>query len=158
MAPPVEVLSQAQTSEDKTLPIMDVEKRLEVKSALRDRLSAMLRDSGQKSAADLAVIEKELAGVQGDIEAATAQREYLRTITETIKVDIAYQGLAAQVGGINLSPIDYALKGVGRTMVGSVAALISFVAAIVPWIPLIALLAWGVRRGLRHWRLRKAVA
>jgi hypothetical protein len=40
-----------------------------VKTALRDRLAAGLREPGTKSLADLANIEKELAQVQGDIEA-----------------------------------------------------------------------------------------
>ncbi len=75
--------------------MLDIDKRLEVKTALRDRLSAMLKDPSAKSAADLAAIEKELAQAQGDIEAAIAQRDYLRTITHTVRVDIAYDGRQA---------------------------------------------------------------
>jgi hypothetical protein len=155
---PAELVSHVETAEDKTLPILDVEKRLEVKLALRDRLTAMLRDPGPKSAADIASIEKELAQVQGDIEAATAQRDYLRTITETVKVDVFYNGTTAQAGGIDLSPIDRAIRGFGFTIVTSVAALISFLAALIPWLPVVAAAVWGIRWGIRRWKARKGTA
>jgi len=157
-APPARVVTHSESAEDKTVPMLDIEKRLDVKSALRDRLTAMLRDPAAKSVGDLVAIEKELAQVQADIEAATAQRDYLRTITDTVRIDINYNGQAALVAGIDLSPIAEAARGSGRTMVASVAALISFLAAALPWLPLIAFLAWAVRRGLRRWRARTTAA
>jgi hypothetical protein len=157
-APPAEVITHSETADDKTAPMLDVDKRLEVKSTLRDRLSAMLRDPGAKSTADLAALEKELAQVQGDIESTIAQRDYLRTITDTVRLDIAYNGRSAQVAGIDFSPIKQAVDGAGRTAVGSAATLISFLAAVVPWLPLIILLVWGARAGLRRWRTASAQA
>src|ERR1700692_3622214 len=41
---PARITSHAQTAEDKTIPLLDVEKRLEAKTALRERLEAMLKD------------------------------------------------------------------------------------------------------------------
>jgi uncharacterized cupredoxin-like copper-binding protein len=76
-APPVDVTTQSERAEDMTVVVLDVDKRLEVKTALRDRLITMLKDQGSKSVADLAAIEKELAQTQGDIEVAIAQRDYL---------------------------------------------------------------------------------
>jgi hypothetical protein len=154
-APPAEVISHSQTSEDKTIPLLDLEKRLDGKSALRDRLTALLSDPSAKTAAELVAIEKELAQVQGDIEAATAQRDYLRTITETVRVDITYRGQPALIRGVDLTPITSALDGSGRTIVQSVAYLISFLVALVPWLPLIAFVVWLVRRLTRYWRARK---
>jgi Domain of unknown function (DUF4349) len=155
---PSEVIGHSESAEDKTLPLLDVEKRLEVKSALRDRLTAMLRDSSARSVADVVAIEKELAEVQGEIEAAVAQRDYLRTQVDTVRVDIAYNGQPALIGGVDLSPISFALSGSGRTIVASVAALISFIAAVAPWLPLIALLGWIARRLRLRWKARKAQA
>jgi hypothetical protein len=155
-APPARIVAHAQSAEDKTIAMLDVEKRLEIKIALRDRLAAILGNPSQKNAAELAAIEKELAQVQGDIEASVAQRDYLRTITETVKVDIAYQGTTAEVSGFDLSPIHRAVGSSGRTIVASAAALVSFLAAAVPWLPLLALLAWFIRRAVRRWRMRKA--
>jgi Domain of unknown function (DUF4349) len=157
-AAPAEVITQSESADDRTAPMLDVEKRLEVKSALRDRLTAMLRDPGPKSISDLVAVEKELAQVQGDIESATAQRDQLKTITETVRVDIAYSGRAAVVAGIDFSPVRQAVNGAGRTAVSSLATLISFLAAIVSWLPLIALLVWGLRAGLRRWKAPKAPA
>src|SRR5262245_14254184 len=155
-APPAEVTSQSERAEDRTVAVLDVDKRIEVKTTLRDRLSAMLRDPASKSAADLAAIEKELAQAQGDIEAAVAQRDYLRTITETVRVDITYDGRPAVVGGYDFSPIKRAADGIGQTLVASLAALIVALAAAVPWLPLVVLLVWGIRRGLRRWRAQRA--
>lgn len=154
-APPVTITSQAQTSEDKTLPILDAEKRLEVKVALRDRLNAMLRDPGPKSAADLAAIEKEIAQAQADIESLTAQRDTLRTQTDTIRVEISYTGVTAQAGGWDLSPIQSSLRGISQTVVSSIAWLISFLAAALPWIPLIGVVWWTARRIIRRRRARQ---
>lgn len=154
-AAPAQIRRQSETAEDKTLPILEVEKRLEVKSALRDRLRTMLTAPGTKTATDLAAIEKELAQVQGDIETATAQRDYLRTITETVKVDINYTGSTARAGGVDFSPVSYAITSIGDTIVSSVAALIGFLAAVLPWLPIIALVVWGGRKAIGRWRARR---
>jgi hypothetical protein len=157
-APPSRIVTHSETADDKTAPMLDVEKRLEVKSALRDRLSAILREPGTKTATELITIEKELAQVQGDIESTIAQLDYLRTLTETVHVVVTYDGLAAQAAGIDLSPLTRAGTNIGSTLVWSTASLISFVAAVVPWLPLIALAAWGVRRAIRRWRATRSAA
>lgn len=151
-SPPAEVVSHAQSAEDKTIPLLDVEKRIELKTALRDRLEAMLKDPGTKSAADLLAIEKELTQIQGDIESATAQRAYLRRLTDTVRVDISYQGTVALTAGIDFEPIREAATASGQTITWSVATLITFLAAALPWLPLVALLAWGARRVFRRRR------
>jgi uncharacterized protein DUF4349 len=155
-APPAEVATQFERAEDRTTAVLDVEKRLDVKTTLRDRLTAMLKDPGAKSAADLAAIEKELAQVQGDIEAAIAQRDYLRTLTETVRVDITYDGRSVVVAGYDFSPIKRAADGIGQTLISSIASLIVFLAAAVPWLPVIVLVVWGARWGLRRWRAQRA--
>jgi hypothetical protein len=153
-AAPARITSHAQTAEDKTIPLLDVEKRLEAKTALRDRLEAMLKDPATKSTADLLAIEKELALIQGDIESATAQRDYLRTITDTVRVDISYDGIVAEVGGVNLAPLKRAASEFGDTVLTSLATLIYVFAALLPWLPVILLLGWAIRRGVRRWRTR----
>jgi hypothetical protein len=151
-APPARIVIHVESADDKTAPMLDIEKRLEAKTALRDRLTAMLRDPIAKTLADLITVEKELAQVQGDIETITAQRDYLRTLTETVHVVITYDGLAARVAGLDFSPITEAGTDVGSTFVRSVAALISFLAAFLPWLLLGALVAWGIVRALRRRR------
>jgi len=157
-APPAEVTTQSERADDRTIAVLDVDKRLEVKTALRDRLTAMLNDPATKSVTDLIAIEKELVQAQGDIEAATTQRNYLRTITDTVQIDITYDGHQVVVAGYDFSPIKRAIDGIGGTFATSVASLITFVAAAAPWLPVIALLVWGARRGLRRWRTARSSA
>ena len=114
----------------------------------------MLADPAPKTPAELVSIEKELSQAQGEIEAVTAQRDYLRTITDTVRVDVNYMGRPALVGGVDFSPISNALDGFGRTLVASVGSLISFLAVAIPWLPLIALVIWAGRRTFRRWRAR----
>ena len=151
-APPAEIIRRSEESEDKSVPILQVEKRLETKIALREHLKAMLAAPGTRTVADLVAVEKELAQVQGDIEAAQAEYDYLRTLTDTVKIFISYSGPVAQVGGVDFSPISYALAGMGDTFVSSVAGLLVFVAATVPWMPVIILLIWLIRLLWRRWR------
>jgi hypothetical protein len=155
-ASPARIASHSQTAEDKTLPLLDVEKRLEAKTALRDRLAAMLKDPAAKTTADLLAIEKELSLIQADIESATAQRDYLRTITDTVRVDISYDGIVAEVAGLEFGPLKRAMGDFGATALNSLATLIYLTAALLPWLPVFVVLGWMVRRGLRRWRMRRA--
>jgi hypothetical protein len=155
---PAHIVSHSQTADDKTLPLLDVEKRLAAKIALRDRLEAMLKDPATKTTADLLAIEKELSQIQSDIESATAQRDYLRTITDTVRVDIAYDGLVAEVAGLEFAPLKRALGDFGATVLNSLATLIYLTAALLPWLPVFVGFGWLVRRGLRRWRARRAQA
>ncbi len=154
-APPAQITMRAQSSEDLAVPILDDERRLAAKTTLRDRLMAMLRDPSPKSAADLVAIEKELAQAQADVEAITAQRDSLRLRTDMVRVEITYLGAASVLGGADLTPIHQAVRAIGETAVASVAALITTTVAIVPWLPVIALIWWLARRGVRKWRSRK---
>ena len=154
-APPAEVTSRSRSAEDLNMPIHDLERRLEMKTVLRDRLTAMLRDQTAKTAADLITIEKELAQIQSDIESITAQRDGLRIRTDNVRIEIDYRGAASSLGGADLTPIYQAVGAINQTAVNSVSWLISSLAAIVPWLPMIALIWWLSRRGMRHWRSRK---
>jgi Domain of unknown function (DUF4349) len=145
-APPAEVTTQSERAEVRTIAVLDVDKRLEVKTALRDRLTAMLKDPATKSAADLAAIEKELAQAQGDIEAAIAQLDYLRTLTENVRVDVTYDGRPGVIAGYDFSPIKRAADSTGQTLITSLASLMVALAAAVPWLPLVVLVVWGMRR------------
>ncbi|MEC4589369.1 MULTISPECIES: DUF4349 domain-containing protein [Nitrospirillum] len=158
-APPAEVTAHSRTAEDKTLAVLDVDKRLETKSALRERLTTLLRGTTSKSVHDLLELEQQIAQVQGDIESTTAQRDHLRTITDTVEITINYNGEAPAKPlkeGLNWAPIQDAIKEFGQTLIGSVATLVDFVAIVLPWLPLVVLAAWLLRRFARRLRQRKA--
>jgi hypothetical protein len=144
IAPPAKLVSHAEAAVDETAPMLDVEKRLAAQVALRDRLSEMLKQTGT-SVSDLVAVEKQLADVQGTIESETAQRDYLRTITDTVKVDVAYNGLIQQAGPFDVSPIRAAADRFVHDVIFSVGQLISCVAYALPWLPLAALAGWIAR-------------
>jgi hypothetical protein len=154
-APPAQITMRSQSAEDLAMPIVDAERRLAAKTALRERLTAMLHDQTVKTAGDLITIEKELAQVQTDIEAVTAQRDNLRTRTDMVRIEISYVGVAGQIAGADLSPIYQAVSQISQTVINSVAALISTLVAIVPWLPAIALIWWAAGRGVRRWKARR---
>jgi Domain of unknown function (DUF4349) len=148
-APPAELLSHTETAEDKTVPFLDLEKRLEAQTALRDRLTQMLRQAGT-SIADLVAVEKQLADVQGAIEGETAELNYLRTITDTVQVDVRYNGQVQQAGPLDVSPIRLALDNFAHTLIDSLGTLILFTATALPWLPLALLAGWVLRLLLRR--------
>ena len=117
---------------------------------LRDRLSQILKQAGT-SVADLVAVEKQLAEVQGQIESETAQRDYLRTITDTVKVDVAYNGLVQQAGPFDISPIRLALDDFLRTLIESAGDMILAIATALPWLPLAASAAWILGWAVRRW-------
>ena len=149
-APPAMLLSHTETADDKTVPLLDIEKRLGAQTALRDRLLQLLHQAGT-SVADLVAVEKQLAEVQGLIESETAQRDYLRTITDTVKVDVAYNGLVQQAGPFDISPIRLALDDFLRTLIESVGGMILAIATALPWLPLAASAAWILGWAVRRW-------
>lgn len=158
-APPAEIAAHSETSEDKTLAVLDVDKRLETKIALRERLTALLHQTNTKNVGDLLNVEHTLAQVQGDIESATAQRDYLRTQTEMVKVDIRYEGIQPdepKPNGVDWRPLKTAAKDFCDILVNSLANVMTFTARILPWLPLAALAGWLLRLVWRRWRRRTA--
>jgi hypothetical protein len=149
-AKPATLVSHTETATDETVPLLDIEKRLDAQLALRDRLSLMLTQAGT-NVADLVAVEKQLADVQGTIESETAQRDYLRTLTDTVKVDVSYNGVVQQAGSFDISPIRIALDNFLTTLTESIGILIVCLATALPWLPLAVLAAWVLRRLLRRW-------
>jgi hypothetical protein len=143
-APPGRLISHSEKADDETAPLLDVEKRLDAQTTLRDRLTLMLKQQGA-SVADLVAVEKQLADVQGAIESATAQRDYLRTITDTIKVDVTYNGVIARTGSFDYTPLREAMDGFARSIIASLGQLILFIAVVLPWLPVAAVIFWFVR-------------
>ena len=89
-----------------------------------------------------------------DWVAISAGFPYRKDAAVTVQVDITYDGRQVVVAGYDFSPIKRAVDSIGGTFATSVASLITLVATAVPWLPVIALLVWGARRGLRRWRTR----
>ena len=155
---PVRIVTHAQSSDDKAIAFLDLEKRIDAKTALRDRLMTMLKDPAARSTTDLLAVERELAQVQGDIEAASAQHDYLRTITETVRVDISYMSIIARQGAIDLyaGQFKQTFLQSGGALLRLLAGLITLLVGALPWAPFVALMAWGGRRVVRRRQAARA--
>ncbi|MFO1024288.1 MAG: DUF4349 domain-containing protein [Acetobacteraceae bacterium] len=144
VAPPARLVSHAENAEDKTIAVLDIERRLAAQTALRDRLTNLLNEA-KGSVTDLVAVEKQLADVQGQIESMTAQRDYLRTITDTVRVEVSYTGLIQQAGPFDLSPIRAAVDDFARAAIGSAGDMITWVATALPWVPVLLIGLWILR-------------
>ena len=95
-------------------------------------------------------VERQLADVQGTIESETAQRDYLRTITDTVKVDVSYNGSIQLAGPFDVSPVRVALDSFARTVIQSLGDMIGWFAYALPWLAVIVLAGWAGRRLLHR--------
>lgn len=149
VAAPARLLSHSQTADDQTTAFLDVEKRLQYQTTLRDRLTQLLQQANG-NVTDLVAVEKQLADVQATIESETAQRDYLQTITDTVRVNVSYQGLIQQAGPFDLSPVRVALDQFAHGVIVSFGGLIDAIAFAIPWLPIVAaglfILRWLFRR------------
>lgn len=152
------VVSHTTTSEDKTAEVIDVEARIRNRTEFRDSLRAMLRDTVTKrTMADLLAIQRTLSDTQAELDASATQRKVLAQQTGKQHIQIQFTPQRALVGsGDGYSPMRQALRNAGAVLAESVGALITFVAAVLPWLVLAVLPAGWLVRVL--WRRRRAKA
>ena len=152
------VVSHTTTSEDKTAEVIDVEARIRNRTEFRDSLRVMLRDTVTKrTMADLLAIQRTLSDTQAELDAIATQRKVLAQQTSRQHIQIQFTPTRALVrGGDSYSPMAKALRNAGAVLAESVGALITFVAAVLPWVLLIGLPLGWLARVL--WRRRRARA
>ena len=152
------VVSHTTTSEDKTAEVIDVEARIRNRTEFRDSLRTMLRDTVTKrTMADLLAIQRTLSDTQAELDAIATQRKMLTQQTSKQHIQIQFTPKRALVSsGDGYSPMRNALRNAGSVLAESVGALITFIAAVLPWLLLVVLpLGWLVRV---LWRRRRAKA
>ncbi|MGY6531145.1 DUF4349 domain-containing protein [Glycocaulis sp.] len=137
--------SENTSVEDLTTQIVDGEARLRAQTALRDRLQGLL-ESADGPMSDVLAVERELARVQADIDARASVIAALRTRVETSRLTIQYHPIVSPGAPVRFNPIMQALEDFTDTLSEGVAAVIIFVAVILPWliigVPLIFLVRW----------------
>ena len=149
------VVSQNTTSEDKTAEVIDVEARIKNRIEFRDSLRLMLRDKTTKrDMSDLLEIQRTLADTQAELDSSATQRKVLEQ--QTTKQHIQIQFTPARTlsqGGHSYNPMMRALREAGSVLAESVGVLITFLAAVLPWVLVVVLpLGWLVRV---LWRRRR---
>lgn len=153
------VVSQNTTSEDKTAEVIDVEARIKNRIEFRDSLRLMLRDTVTKrTMADLLAIQRTLSDTQAELDAIATQRKVLEQQTSKQHIQVQFTPARTLVqGGRSYNPMMRALREAGSVLAESVGALITFLAAVLPWLLLVGLpLAWLVRLLWRRRRVKAA--
>ncbi|MFZ6818957.1 DUF4349 domain-containing protein [Undibacterium sp. Ji22W] len=141
------VVDQSTTAEDLAAPIEDSAKKLAMLLDYRGKLEALrLRASNDVDA--LIKVNRELAQVQSELEEMEAKKAHLmqRVETELLTVTITAQGQ----GGF-WKPVRLAISDFGLNLSQGVSMTITACAYLVPWLLMLALLVWGIRK---VWRRR----
>ena len=141
--------------EDKTLQVVDVEARLKNLGELRDRLRKLL-ESRPGTLKDVLETERELARVQGELDAMAAQRKALANETEKILLNLNYRPEPSITRTGALQPLADVFGNAGRALSESLAEALMFVIRVLPWLFIVLPTVWGgwklVKR-LFEWRL-----
>lgn len=149
-----EVSERRVEREDKTLQVVDVEARLKNQAELRDRLRKLLA-SYKGGLKDVLETERELARVQGDLDALAAQRQVLANETEKVLLFAEYRPEASIAETGALQPLVEAWRNMGRGFAESLAQALMFIVTALPWLFLVLPVVWGgwkLIRRLFGWR------
>ena len=148
--------NNAVSAEDLTRQILDTGARLKAHKTLRDRLLSHLATRDAKLH-DLLALERELARVQGQIESATSTLNVLQKRVSMSMVTISYQSETLAVSQRSVSPVVRAIKNFVNIFSQSLAAVISIMAGILPWLIFVILPGlWLFRKLWSKRRARKA--
>lgn len=152
------VSQHATESEDKTAQVIDVEAKLKNQTEFRDNLRKMLAKPGV-SVADLLQIQEKLAEAQAELDSEATERKVLANETEKVAVDIAFRSEIRSTARGAFASVGEALRESGTVLGDSLAALITAVAAIIPWLIVIVPGIWFLLKAWRRFRKnRKAAA
>jgi hypothetical protein len=138
-------------AEDVTRQVIDAEAAVRAKQALAERLLAIIR-SGNGKVGELVAAESAYAKTNEELEAAKATRAALAQRVAMSEVTIRYM-FDDTPGGA--SPVAASIANAGQTLSTSLAALVTFLVAALPWVVVGLPLLWGLRRLARRrgWRL-----
>jgi hypothetical protein len=148
------LVRQSTEAEDKTATVIDVEAKIRNLTEFRDSLRALLGRSNA-NLRDLIEVRKQLADTQAELDSQTTMRKMLADQTEKIAVDIRFnvQGYGTTFSGAGT--IGAALNESLSVLGESVAALITFSFAALPWVLALILVGWLLSKVIRRMRVNK---
>lgn len=153
-----ELTSSSVSGEDLSKDIVDTEARLRARTLLRDRLMEVLR-SRKGTVADLIKAERGVADVNEEIDQAKSWLAEMKGRVAFSAITIEYQSASPSGGGF-WEPIRWAFGAMGATLGRTIATLLLFLTAILPWLLLLAVIVWVWRKSgfrlhpIRWWRAR----
>jgi hypothetical protein len=146
-----DLVEQRSEAEDKTDKVIDSDARIANLIELRDRLRKLLKTE-QAKLKDLIEVERELSRVQTELDSALGIRKTLANETERVAVFIELRARREFSDTGAFASLRDSLMQAGRTLAESLAALVTFSVAILPWAIAFWIAFALIRRG---WRARK---
>ena len=135
---------------DRTAEVVDVEARLKNMAEFRDNLRRLMATPGARLH-DLIEVERELTRVQSELDSLATRRKLLADDTEKVRVSVSFAARPAVLEAGMWLPVKNALLRSGHVLASSLATLIEFAIALLPWL----LLLGGAFLGLRALRRRR---
>jgi hypothetical protein len=148
-----ELDSNNTSSEDLTVQLIDTTARLNSAKTLRDRLQQLLSERPGKLG-ELLEIERELARVQAEIDSTESILAAMRLRVDMSALTLSYQAKYDAVSESIWRPLGDAFGSFVPSLVGSLAAVVLFVAGVLPWLLIVAGLVWFVAWLVRWVRRR----
>lgn len=139
-------------SEDLTRSIVDTEAALRAKTVLAGRLEQLLA-TRQGKLSELLELERALAQVQGEIDAARSELAVMRTRVATSELTLSYNSRPLASGDGAWRPLSEAVRGSVKVFATVLAVLVTLAAAALP-IAALAGLGWLVWRRTRRPRAK----
>ncbi len=149
------VVSHTIDSVDKTSEVIDTEAQIKNLTGFRDSLRTMLaRQSG--SVKDLIEVERELTKVQSELDSRVIARRVLANETEKVLINISFEVAKSRLQTGAFGPLATAWNAAGEVLAVSVAALLTLVVAVLPWVVVLVPAVWLSVRLLRRFRRKRA--
>jgi len=151
------VVMAATDSEDLTRALVDTEARMRALSTLRDRLQQLLA-TRSAPLEQLLETERELARVQGELDAARSTFEVMRTRVVTSRLIIDYRAQGQLAPDSAFRPVSEALDSALTVFMSVVGALILFLAGVLPILIILIPAGWLIVRWRRRIRAERLAA
>jgi hypothetical protein len=132
-------------SEDLSRRMVDTEASIRAMTTLRDRLQQHLASRPGKLS-ELLELERELAEVQGRLDATRSELAVMRGRVAMSEVKLSYQSAGVLAPQGVFAPLAEAVSGVLGAVVSTLAAMVVVLAWGLPWALLVGAVAWAWRR------------
>jgi hypothetical protein len=136
-------------TEDLSRAIVDTEAALRAKRTLRDRLEGLLANRPGKLE-ELMELERQVAQVQGEIDAAESELAVMRTRVQMQRVTIEYSSVGVLAPDSAYKPLADASHGFLRHVVGGFSVLVTLASFLLPFALVVGPLAWFIARRNRR--------
>lgn len=144
-------------AEDLTRQIVDTEAALRAKTTLRGRLEQLLA-TRNGSLSDLLETERELARVQGEIDATQSELAVMRTRIATSKLTVTYVSQGSLAPDSAMRPLNNAMHDVVKTVAVGFAVIIYLIAGLFPFLVVFGPVVWLVGRWLKKRKAARLAA